>query len=168
MVEVVQDGQIRAYADFDNRSLPRNPKRTAPPTFRSSIFRRFSRESTPDERIHMARALRSACIDIGFFYLIGHGFTPSKLDAVLAQGRRFLSCPSPGKTETLIPQCRRAGLRTHGRGRPGEKPGQGRGHQGAPLALARPDARESDCLRTRGWGSRNGPRARCCRTSSRR
>ena len=61
----------------------------------------FLRESTPDERIHMARALRSACIDIGFFYLIGHGFTPSKLDAVLAQGRRFFELPVPEKLKLL-------------------------------------------------------------------
>jgi hypothetical protein len=29
MVEVVQSGQFRAYSDFDNRSLSRNPQRAA-------------------------------------------------------------------------------------------------------------------------------------------
>jgi isopenicillin N synthase-like dioxygenase len=101
MVEVVQDGQIRAYADFDNRSLPRSPQRTALANLPVLDISPFLRESTPDERIHMARALRSACIDIGFFYLIGHGFTPSKLDAVLAQGRRFFELAVPEKLKLL-------------------------------------------------------------------
>jgi isopenicillin N synthase-like dioxygenase len=101
MVEVVQDGQIRAYADFDNRSLPRSPQRTALANLPVLDISPFLRESTPDERIHMARALRSACIDIGFFYLIGHGFTRGKLDAVLTQGRRFFELPVADKLKLL-------------------------------------------------------------------
>ena len=65
MVEVVQDGQIRAYADFDNRSLPRNPQRTALANLPVLDISPFLRESTPDERIHMARALRSAPSRLG-------------------------------------------------------------------------------------------------------
>ena len=136
MVEVVQDGQIRAYADFDNRNLSRNPQRVALANLPVLDISPFLREGTRDERMHMARTLRSACIDIGFFYLTGHGFAPGTLDAVLAQGRRFFELAGRREDEAFVPQCRRAGLRAHGRRRPGEKPRQGRGHQGAPLARA--------------------------------
>jgi isopenicillin N synthase-like dioxygenase len=51
--------------------------------------------------MHTARALRSACIDIGFFYLTGHGFTQGELDAVLAQGRRFFELPVAEKMKVL-------------------------------------------------------------------
>src|SRR5262245_12050961 len=75
MVEVVQDGQFRAYADFDNRSLAREPQRTALANLPVIDLSPYLREGTRDERMQTARTLRSACIDIGFFYLIGHGFT---------------------------------------------------------------------------------------------
>ncbi len=101
MVEVVQDGQFWAYADFDNRNRSRNPRRTALANLPVLDISPFLRESTRDERMHMARALRSACIDIGFFYLIGHGFTPGMLDAVLAQGRRFFELPVAEKMKLL-------------------------------------------------------------------
>lgn len=101
MVEVVQDGQFRAYADFDNRNLSGNPQRTALANLPVLDVSPFLRESTRDERMHMARALRSACIDIGFFYLIGHGFASGTLDAVLAQGRRFFELPVAEKMKLL-------------------------------------------------------------------
>jgi isopenicillin N synthase-like dioxygenase len=101
MVEVVQDGQFRAYADFDNRSLARDPQRTALANLPVIDLLPFLRASTPDERMHAAHALRSACIDIGFFYLTGHGFTSAELDAVLAQGRRFFELPVAEKMQVL-------------------------------------------------------------------
>jgi hypothetical protein len=52
-------------------------------------------------RICTRRALRSACIDIGFFYLTGHGFTPNELNAVLTQGRSFFGLPVAEKMKVL-------------------------------------------------------------------
>ena len=40
-----------------------------------------------------ARSLREACIDIGFFYLAGHGIAPAELDAVIEMGHRFFALP---------------------------------------------------------------------------
>src|SRR4051812_28895305 len=101
MVEVVEEGQIRAYADFDNRNLARNPQRAALTNLPVLDISPFLHESALEERVNMARALRSACIDIGFFYLNGHDFTPGMLDAVLAQGRWFFELPVAEKLKLL-------------------------------------------------------------------
>jgi isopenicillin N synthase-like dioxygenase len=101
MVETVQDGQFRAYADFDNRSLARDPQRAALSNLPVVDLAPFLHVSPHDDRLHTARQLRSACIDIGFLYLTGHGFTPGELDAVLAQGRRFFELPHAEKMKVL-------------------------------------------------------------------
>jgi isopenicillin N synthase-like dioxygenase len=46
-----------------------------------------------EERRAVARALREACIDIGFFYLIGHGIADREFDDVIAMGHRFFELP---------------------------------------------------------------------------
>jgi isopenicillin N synthase-like dioxygenase len=45
------------------------------------------------ERRAVAKSLREACIDIGFFYLSGHGIAQSEFDAVIAMGHRFFELP---------------------------------------------------------------------------
>jgi isopenicillin N synthase-like dioxygenase len=101
MVEVIQSDQSQAYADFDNRALSRNPQRAALANLPVIDISPFLCESTSDDRMHTARELRSACIDIGFFYLTGHGFTPNELDAVLTEGRRFFGLPLEEKMKVL-------------------------------------------------------------------
>ena len=101
MVEVVADGEFRAYTDFDNRNLSRNPQRTALANLPVIDLSPFLRESTREDRMRTARELRSACIDIGFFYLTGHGFTSSNLDDVLTQGRNFFALPVAEKMKVL-------------------------------------------------------------------
>jgi isopenicillin N synthase-like dioxygenase len=101
MVEVFQTGQVGAYADFDNRELSANPKRAALSGLPVIDLSPFMRESALEDRMHIARAMRSACIDIGFFYVTGHGFALSELDAVLAQGRKFFALPLTEKMKVL-------------------------------------------------------------------
>ena len=101
MVEVVESGQFRAYSDFDNRNLSHNPQRAALANLPVIDISSFLRASTRDDRMRTARELRSACIDIGFFYLTGHGFAPSELDAVLTQGRSFFGLPVAEKIKVL-------------------------------------------------------------------
>lgn len=101
MVAVVPGAQFRAYSDFDNRNLSRNPERIALSKLPVIDISPFLRESARDDRIQAARQLRSACIDIGFFYLTGHGFTASELDCVLAQGRSFFGLPLDEKMKVL-------------------------------------------------------------------
>jgi len=45
------------------------------------------------ERAAVARELRRVCIDIGFFYLVGHGIGAAELDEALARGRDFFRLP---------------------------------------------------------------------------
>ena len=46
----------------------------------------------PDEAATVA-SLRSACVDVGFFYLEGHGISPEFLDSVMAQSKAFFALP---------------------------------------------------------------------------
>ena len=45
------------------------------------------------ERAAVARELRRVCIDIGFFYLVGHGISESELAEGLTRGRTFFGLP---------------------------------------------------------------------------
>jgi isopenicillin N synthase-like dioxygenase len=101
MVEVIQGTEVGAYADFDNRALSRKPERAAVAELPILDLSPFLHESTPEERLRTALALRSACIDIGFLYLTGHGFTVDELDAVLTQGRRFFALPLEEKMKVV-------------------------------------------------------------------
>src|SRR4051812_16188279 len=101
MVEVIQGNQVGAYADFDNRPIARNPHRAAVADLPIIDLSAFLGASAREERVRVARALRSACIDIGFIYITGHGFTPEELDAVLTQGRKFFALPQTDKMKVL-------------------------------------------------------------------
>jgi isopenicillin N synthase-like dioxygenase len=52
---------------------------------------------SPSERANVAAAIRRACIDIGFFYITGHGMPEAELDEALEQGRRFFAAPTGDK-----------------------------------------------------------------------
>jgi isopenicillin N synthase-like dioxygenase len=49
------------------------------------------------ERRATAAAIRQACIDIGFFYVTGHGFSAEELDESLDWGHRFFELPLEAK-----------------------------------------------------------------------
>jgi isopenicillin N synthase-like dioxygenase len=53
----------------------------------------FCTDSDPAARKHVAVLIRQACVDIGFFYITGHGFSTKDLDSTLAWGRRFFELP---------------------------------------------------------------------------
>ena len=53
----------------------------------------FVADGSAAERRAVAKALREACIDIGFFYLAGHGIPQSEFDGVIAMGHRFFELP---------------------------------------------------------------------------
>src|ERR1700733_10400684 len=48
-------------------------------------------------RACVAAKIRRACIDIGFFYIAGHGIPAAELDEVLDRGRRFFARPLAAK-----------------------------------------------------------------------
>jgi len=52
MVEVVQSGQFRAYSDFDNRNLSRNPQRAAVINLPVSDISSFLSQSCPCRKLN--------------------------------------------------------------------------------------------------------------------
>lgn len=103
MVDVIQSDQRGAYADYDNRVLSRDPRRVAVSDLPVIDLAPFLDESSREDRMRTARALRSACIDIGFFYVAGHGFQVKELNAVLTQGLSFFALPLQDKMKVLSP-----------------------------------------------------------------
>jgi isopenicillin N synthase-like dioxygenase len=115
MVDVMQTDQRGAYADFDNRALSRDPRRVAVSNLPIIDLSPFMVENAREHRMHAARAVRSACIDIGFFYVTGHGFTVRELNAVLTQGLGFFALPLEEKMKVLSPNIDMPGfVRTGG------------------------------------------------------
>jgi isopenicillin N synthase-like dioxygenase len=80
----------------------------------------FVGEGSAAERRAVAKALREACIDIGFFYLSGHGIPQSDFDALIAIGHRFFELPVPEKMKLHSNQsAARLGYRPLGGPNPG-------------------------------------------------
>ena len=101
MVDVVQGDKVGAYGDFDNRALSRSPDRVAVTNFPMIDLSPFINDGMREDRMRTAREVRSACIDIGFLYVIGHGFAAEDLDDVLTQGRSFFALPLAEKMKSL-------------------------------------------------------------------
>jgi isopenicillin N synthase-like dioxygenase len=57
----------------------------------------FFRGDSLADRNLIAAEIRDACINIGFFYIIGHNFSASEMQNSLAQGQRFFALPSDQK-----------------------------------------------------------------------
>ncbi len=51
------------------------------------------REGTTVGKARVAREIRDACEDTGFFYLAGHDIAQSAIDAIFAASRRFFALP---------------------------------------------------------------------------
>ncbi len=116
MVSVIRPDQRGAYADFDNRALSRDPRRVAVTNLPIIDLSPFMDEGAHEDRMHTARAVRSACIDIGFFYVTGHGFTAKELNAVLTEGLSFFALPLEEKMKVLSSHVDMPGfVRTGGR-----------------------------------------------------
>lgn len=59
----------------------------------------FAEGGSAAARRAVAKALREACIDIGFFYLAGHGIAQEEFDDVIAMGHRFFELPLAEKVK---------------------------------------------------------------------
>jgi isopenicillin N synthase-like dioxygenase len=97
MVETIKDDEFGMYADFDNRYLRQDTRfgieRAALARLPVIDLSPFLASGSRAERLRVAAALRAACIDIGFFYLIGHGIAQAELDELVAWGHRFFDLP---------------------------------------------------------------------------
>ena len=92
MVETIDDGDIGLYADFDNR-YRRSADRAGLTQLPVIDIAAFVEKRDLPSRQAAARAIREASINIGFFYLTGHGFAPAEIEALLGWGRRFFALP---------------------------------------------------------------------------
>jgi isopenicillin N synthase-like dioxygenase len=101
MVELIKDGDVGAFADFDNRYLHSDEghgvRRSALEALPVIDVAPFVAGGALDERRRVAAEIRKACVDIGFFYITGHGIPVAEMDAFEAQVRRFFERPLPEK-----------------------------------------------------------------------
>ncbi len=54
------------------------------------------------DRARVGREIRQACVDIGFFYITGHGFGDDELKASLDWGHRFFALPLAQKMQVAV------------------------------------------------------------------
>jgi len=104
MVELVKDDAVALYGDFDDRFQLHDARFGIDREALSEIpvidFSPFVGESSLEARKQVGREIRSACIDIGFFYLSGHGISAGELDETNRQALRLFELP-PDKKEGL-------------------------------------------------------------------
>ena len=113
MIETIEDGEVGLYEDFDNRYLRCDDRfgieRDALERIPVIDISPFMQDSGLAARQRVGRELRKVCIDVGFFYLTGHGILASELDEAIAWGHRFFELPIEEKMA----------LHTKGTGAPG-------------------------------------------------
>jgi isopenicillin N synthase-like dioxygenase len=113
MVETIRDGDVSRFDDFDNRyvlgekrfGIRRDALKSLPVIDGSP----FVTGGADAQRRRVAREIRKACIDVGFFYLTGHGMTASELREAIMWGHRFFELPLEAKMT----------VHTQGPGQPG-------------------------------------------------
>jgi isopenicillin N synthase-like dioxygenase len=97
VVDTIKDGDISGYDDFDNRYLAGEQgfgiKRDAVKSIPVVDLAPFIAGGTDAQRKSVAQELRKACIDVGFFYLAGHGFSATELDDGIKWGHKFFELP---------------------------------------------------------------------------
>src|SRR5580693_8859412 len=57
---------------------------------------------TAADKSSVAAAIRDACEDTGFFYLIGHDVPPAQVAAIFAAARRFFTLPLEQRMELRL------------------------------------------------------------------
>ncbi len=97
MTDIVDTGDVALYAAYDNRyarqearfGVERRVLERVPVIDLSA----FVDDGPLADRREVAARLRAACVDIGFFYLEGHGIPVSELEELNALGNRFFALP---------------------------------------------------------------------------
>lgn len=101
MVETIKDDAVALYADFDNRArraaikAQRRSNRTIPVI----DFGPYTRGEGLEARREVAQALRQACTDTGFFYLVNHGIAQAECDLMHDWGQVFFALPRTEKAK---------------------------------------------------------------------
>lgn len=93
MTHIVRDGAGRNFAEYNRQAGQAAVKREALKKLPVIDISPFVRESTLASRARVARELREVCINIGFFYITGHGIAESEMEGVIDWGHRFFALP---------------------------------------------------------------------------
>lgn len=93
MASITADGGIERFLDFDNRGgageVKRVPLKNLPIIDISPIVLNGAVADQQD----VGCKIRDACVNIGFFYLGGHGIPVEELDELIVWGHRFWALP---------------------------------------------------------------------------
>lgn len=90
-----------SFADFDNRYLKDGAssklKRIALSKLPIINISPFVAGGTDAERAEVARQLHDACVNIGFCYITGHGFSEDELERMISVSHKFFESPRETK-----------------------------------------------------------------------
>jgi isopenicillin N synthase-like dioxygenase len=108
MVETIKDDDVALYADFDNRERLRSlaQPRRSPKALPVIDFAAYTEGGDLAARQAVARRLRDACTDTGFFYLANHGISAAELDVAHDWGHLFFEL---SRAQKLACGCRPIG-----------------------------------------------------------
>ena len=110
MSDYVDIGEVALCEAFDNRYARKEHRfgvervaLTHAPVIDVSAF---TGPSALDEREAVARKIRKACIDIGFFYITGHGFSKAEIEDANAIAVSFFELPEAAKLTVKASQSK--------------------------------------------------------------
>jgi isopenicillin N synthase-like dioxygenase len=100
-IDTIGDGEVDSFSDFDNRYLHQGVARSDLASLPVIDISPFVAGGDAAARERVARQIRQASIDIGFFYATGHGFSAAELAALLSWGKRFFALPRAAKDKVF-------------------------------------------------------------------
>ena len=97
MNEIIDTGDVALYEAYDNRYVRREARfgveRRVLKKMPVIVVSAYLSDGPLADRMAVAAEIRSACIDIGFFYLRGHGVPLSELDDLNCISKDFFKLP---------------------------------------------------------------------------
>ena len=118
MTDITAEGSIERFLDFDSGAgdVKRVPLKNLPLIDLAPIVR----QGDVAEQQRVGREIRDACVNIGFFYLSGHGIPLDELDEMVAWGHRFWALPLAERLNLQkIPESKGLGFIPSGGTNPG-------------------------------------------------
>ena len=91
MTNIISEGSIEKFLDFDSSAgeVKRIPLKNLPLIDLTPIVQGHELSA----RQHVGSEIRDACVNIGFFYLTGHGIPVAELEDTITWGHRFWALP---------------------------------------------------------------------------
>jgi isopenicillin N synthase-like dioxygenase len=93
MASILEERSITRFIDFDNQGAAHEVKRVPLKNLPVIDISPFVTGTNAAARQKVGEDIRNACLNIGFFYLIGHGIPTAELDEVVEWGHRFWALP---------------------------------------------------------------------------